>query len=131
LNEITTSNNGMWEENPRVETPLFLYQQDINNKIVDNWSGDNTREKHAWLWRVSFQNNINDKPLKFETLKGNGIMGKEKIPGVVEFLCQKESHQSVSLVLGSTGTRLTCLCFLNFLVFFLVLDFFWKGAIEH
>lgn len=74
---------------------------------------------------------INHKSLKFETLKGNEIMGKEKIPGVVEFLCQKESHQSVSLVLGSTGTRLTSLCFLNFLVFFLVFDFFWKGAIEH
>lgn len=58
---------------------------------------------------------------------------KEKIPGVVEFLCQKESHQSVSLVLGSTGTRVTCLRFLNFFVFFLVFffDFFWEGAIQH
>lgn len=25
---------------------------------------------------------------------------REKVPGAVEFLCQKESHQSVSVVLG-------------------------------
>lgn len=69
---------------------------------------------------------------KFENLKGNGDMREDKIPGAVEFLCQKESHQSVSLVLGSTGTRLTCLRFLSLLLLLLVFfDFFWRGAIEH
>jgi hypothetical protein len=64
---------------------------------------------------------------KIENLKENGMKRKEKIPGAVEFLCQKVSHQSVSLVLGSTGTtKFTCLCFLLFFIFF---DFFWRGAI--
>ncbi|KAE8009674.1 hypothetical protein FH972_006098 [Carpinus fangiana] len=53
-------------------------------------------------------------------------------PGVEEFLCQKVSHQSDSMVLGSTET--TMLMLLGFFNFFssllLFLDFLW-GAMEH
>ena len=77
------------------------------------------------IWQI-----CNFSHIKFEAIGGWCVTEPKIKPGIGEFFCQKLSHQSDSVALGSIGTTLMLLHFFDFFDSRLAFLDFLGGAIE-